>query len=293
MSAGTTLLQLLVAGLGTGSIYGLVALGFNVVFKSTGAMNFAQGEWVMMGGMITAALIGVRVPLGLAALVAIVLVGAIGIVSERLVIRPVRDANPLVITLVTVGLAICSESLVMLALGRQPVGYAGFSHSDVVHLGAVVVQTQTLWIIGISIGFLLLMHVFFEHSTLGMALRATAADLDAASLVGVRVRLMIMLSFGLAALAGCLAGVIVTPLTMTSYDQGAMFGFKGFSAAMLGGIGSLPGAVVGGLVLGMMESLGSFYISSDFKDAISFAVLLVILFLRPAGLLGQAEITKV
>lgn len=289
----TAIAQLLVAGIGTGSIYALIALGFNVVFKSTGAMNFAQGEWVVMGGMISALLFAATSNIGLACLLAVLIVTVVGILSERLVIWPLRRPNTLLITLVSIGLAIFTRSLVMLLLGKQPVGYPGFSRVSTLVLGGVAVQTQTLWIIGLTIAFLIVMHLFFERSILGKALRAAAADRDAAAIVGVRVEMTVMLSFAIAAFAGALAGAIITPLTLSSYDQGAMFGFKGFSAAMLGGVGSLPGAVVGGLALGLLEAFGSFYISSDFKDAIAFAVLLMILFVRPSGLLGRADIVKV
>ena len=289
----TAFLQLLVAGIGTGSIYALIALGFNVVFKSTGAMNFAQGEWVVMGGMISALLFAATSNIGLACVVAVGIVILVGIVSERLVIWPLRRPNTLLITLVSIGLAICTRSLIMLVLGKKPVGYPGFSQVSTLVVGGVAVQTQTLWIIGLTIAFLIAMHLFFERSMLGKALRAAAADRDAAALVGVRVETTVMLSFAIAALAGALAGAIITPLTLSSYDQGAMFGFKGFSAAMLGGVGSLPGAVVGGLALGLLEAFGSFYISSDFKDAIAFTVLLLILFVRPSGLLGRADVVKV
>ena len=293
MDGGSPFLQLLASGLGTGSIYALIALGFNVVFKSTGAMNFAQGEWVVMGGMVSAALIGSVSSVGLACLIAIVLVGLVGILSERLVVWPLRRPNALLITLVSIGLAIVSRSLVMLILGKRPVGYSGFSGETTLSFAGVVIPAQTLWIIGLTLAFLVVMHLFFERSILGKALRAAAADREAAAIVGVKVETTVLISFGIAALAGALAGAIITPLTLSSYDQGAMFGFKGFSAAMLGGIGSLPGAVVGGLALGLLESLGSFYISSDFKDAIAFAVLLLILFVRPSGLLGRAHVEKV
>ena len=293
MQPGSAVVQLLVSGIGTGSIYALIALGFNVVFKSTGAMNFAQGEWVVMGGMTAALLFAAFHTVGLACLAAVLIVTIVGILSERLVIWPLRRPNALLITLVSIGLAICTRSLVMLVLGKKPVGYPGFSQVSTLVVGGVAVQTQTLWIIGLTIAFLIAMHLFFERSMLGKALRAAAADRDAAALVGVRVETTVMLSFAIAALAGALAGAIITPLTLSSYDQGAMFGFKGFSAAMLGGVGSLPGAVVGGLALGLLEAFGSFYISSDFKDAIAFTVLLLILFVRPSGLLGRADVVKV
>ena len=293
MQTGTAVLQLLVSGIGTGSIYALIALGFNVVFKSTGAMNFAQGEWVVMGGMISASLFASTHNIGLACLLAVVIVSLIGILSERLVIWPLRRPTALLITLVSIGLAIFSRSLVMTVLGKSPVGYPGFSKTATLTLAGVTIPTQTLWIIGLTLVFLVAMHFFFERSILGKALRAAAADREAAALVGVRVETTVMLSFAIAAFGGALAGAIITPLTLSSYDQGAMFGFKGFSAAMLGGVGSLPGAVVGGLALGLLEAFGSFYVSSDFKDAIAFAVLLLILFIRPSGILGRADAVKV
>ena len=221
------------------------------------------------------------------------IVTIVGILSERLVIWPLRRPTPLMITLVSIGLGICTRSLVMLVLGKQPVGYPGFSQTATLTWGGVSVQTQTLWIVGLTAAFLLVTHLFFERSIMGKALRAAAADREAAAIVGVRVETTVLLSFSIAAFAGALAGAIITPLTLSSYDQGAMFGFKGFSAAMLGGIGSLPGAVVGGLALGLLEAFGSFYISSDFKDAIAFAVLLLILFVRPSGFLGRADVVKV
>jgi branched-chain amino acid transport system permease protein len=293
MQTGSAVVQLLVSGIGTGSIYALVALGFNVVFKSTGAMNFAQGEWVVMGGMTAALLFAALNTVGLACLAAVLIVTVVGILSERLVIWPLRRPNALLITLVSIGLAICTRSLVMLVLGKKPVGYPGFSSTATLSFGGVTLPTQILWVIGLTLVFLLVLHLFFERSIVGKALRAAAADRDAAAIVGVRVETTVMLSFAIAAFAGALAGVAITPLTLSSYDQGAMFGFKGFSAAMLGGVGSLPGAIVGGLMLGLLEAFGSFYISSDFKDAIAFAVLLLILFARPSGLLGRAEIVKV
>jgi len=293
MHTGSAVIQLLVAGIGTGSIYALIALGFNVVFKSTGAMNFAQGEWVVMGGMTSALLFAATNNILLACLAAVLIIIVVGIVSERLVIWPLRRPNALLITLVSIGLAICTRSLVMLVLGKKPVGYPGFSSTATLEVAGITVQTQTLWIIGVTLVFLIAMHLFFERSIMGKALRAAAADRDAAAIVGVRVETTVMLSFAIAALAGALAGAIITPLTLSSYDQGAMFGFKGFSAAMLGGVGSLPGAIVGGLALGLLEAFGSFYISSDFKDAIAFAVLLLILFVRPSGFLGRADVVKV
>ena len=292
-SMGATALQLALAGIGTGAIYALVALGFNVIFKSTGALNFAQGEWVMLGGMTAAAVVAAHVAVWLACLIAVVIVAAAGLVSERLVVAPLRRPTPMLITLLSIGLALATKSAVMLTLGKDPAGYPGFSGDAVLHFLGASVPAQTLWIVGITLAFLALAHLFFERTILGKSLRAAAADREAASLVGINVQHGVMWSFVIGALAGGVAGTIITPLTFTSYDQGALIGFKGFSAAMLGGVGSLSGALVGGLLLGLLEAFAAGYLSSHFKDAVAFVVLLLILFARPSGLMGQSEPDRV
>jgi branched-chain amino acid transport system permease protein len=195
--------------------------------------------------------------------------------------------------LLTIGLAIATKSIVMLVFGKNPSGYPAFSGETPIRFGGASIHPQSLWIVGITAVVMVSIHLFFEKTLLGRALRATAADRDAARLVGVNVSRMVMWSFGLAALVGAIAGVAITPLIFTDYNAGTMLGFKGFSAAMLGGIGSLYGAVVGGLLLGIAEALSGGLISSEFKDATAFCILLLILFLRPAGLFRQAPATRV
>jgi len=292
-SASATALQLLFAGVGNGAIYALIALGFNVIFKSTGALNFAQGEWVMLGGMIAAAAVAAHADVWLGCLVAVVIVAAVGFLSERLIVAPLKRPTPMLITLLSIGLAISTKSVVMLALGKDPAGYPGFSGDAVLSIFGARVPAQTLWIIGITLAFIVMAHAFFERTILGKSLRAVAADREAASLVGINVRHSVMWSFVIGALAGGIAGTIITPLTFTSYDQGGLIGFKGFSAAMLGGIGNLYGALVGGIVLGLLETMAAGYISSHFKDAVAFIVLLTILFALPSGLLGRSEAERV
>ena len=294
MDLQAQLLQLVIAGLSTGGIYALVAVGFNVIFKATDAINFAQGEWVMMGGVIAATMVMAwQSPILLACIAAVAAVVLVGIISERLTIRPIRTPTPVLITLVSIGLAIATKALVMLTLGKRPMGYAPFSGDTPIQFGGAAIHPQTFWILGVTAAFMLAVHVLFEHTRLGKAMRAAAADPDAAELVGIDVRRATMWSFAIAAGAGAIAGVIVTPLTMTSYDHGTFIGFKGFSAAMLGGIGSLYGAVVGGLLLGVLESLAGGMISSKFKDAMAFVMLLLVLFVRPAGLLGKPDSGRV
>ncbi|RSF01308.1 branched-chain amino acid ABC transporter permease [Achromobacter aegrifaciens] len=294
MDMSAQIIQLLVAGITTGSIYAIVAVGFNVIFKSTDAINFAQGEWVMMGGMVAAACYAVaELPLWLSCLAAVALVALAGGLSERLVIHPLKKPAPLLVTLLSIGLAICTNSLVMLGLGKTPMGYPAFSGDTPVPLAGAQIPPQSFWVMGVALLFMLGTHFFFDRTLLGKTLRATAIDRDAAALVGINVRRSVTVAFVLAALAGGIAGVIIAPLTFTSYDHGTMLGFKGFSAAMLGGLGSLQGALLGGVLLGVIEALGGGLISSQYKDALSFIVLLLVLFYRPQGLLGKAEINKV
>jgi branched-chain amino acid transport system permease protein len=292
-SAGATALQLTFAGIGNGAIYALVALGFNVIFKSTGALNFAQGEWVMLGGMLAAAAVAAHAPIWLGCLAAVAIVAVVGLFSERLIVAPLKQPTPMLITLLSIGLAISTRSAVMLALGKNPAGYPGFSGDAVLDILGARVPAQTIWIIGITVVFLVIAHAFFEWTILGKSLRAAAADREAASLVGIDVRQSVMWSFIIGAVAGGIAGTIITPLTFTSYDQGALVGFKGFSAAMLGGIGNLYGAMVGGIVLGLLEAFAAGYVSSHFKDAVAFLILLLILFALPSGLLGRSTAEKV
>ncbi|HMS78554.1 MAG TPA: branched-chain amino acid ABC transporter permease [Burkholderiaceae bacterium] len=291
---GADLATLVVAGLSTGAIYGLIALGFNVIFKATDAINFAQGEWVMMGGMVAAALYaGGRMPLLAACLGAVALVAVVGLLSDLLVMRRLRAPTPLLITLVSVGLAIATKSLVMLTLGKNPAGLPAFSGEAPLRVGTLSVQPQTLWIVAVTAVVMVGAHLFFARTTIGKAMRASAAQPEAASLVGIDPRASMLLSFGIAAAVGAIAGVIVTPITLTSFDHGTMLGFKGFCAAMFGGLGSLPGAVAGGLVLGVLESVASGAISSAFKDAVAFVVLLGVLFVRPSGLFGRGAIERI
>lgn len=289
-----TLVQLALAGLTIGSIYVIVAVGFNVIYKCTGSINFAQGEYMMMGGMVAAAAYtGGKLPVWLACVLAAVVVTLVGLCSERLTVRSLKNPNPMLLTLISIGVAMCAKSGVMLVLGKNPAGFPAFSGETSILVGGVSIQPQALWVIGVALVFMLAIHLFFEHTLIGKSMRACAADRDAAALVGINVKKSVMWSFALAAFAGGLAGIIITPITFVSYDAGTMLGFKGFSAAMLGGLGSLQGAMVGGLLLGLLESLAGGLLSSQFKDAVSFVCLLLVLFLRPHGLLGKVEITKV
>ncbi len=285
--------QLLLAGLGTGAIYALVALGFNIVFKSTDALNFAQGEWVMMGGMVAATLYLAKLPLVVACLIAISVVTLFAVLCEFLVVRRLPKKTPMTVTVLTIALAIATKSLVMLVLGKNPAGLPEFSGNVVVPGLDVTMQGQVLWILGVAALVLAGTSWFFTRTLLGKSMRAAAAQPEAAALVGISPRLTLSICFAFAAAIGAVAGIIITPLTLTSFDHGTILGFKGFCAAMMGGLGSLPGALVGGLALGIVESLAGGLVSSHFKDALAFAVLLLVLVRWPSGVLGRGHVEKI
>lgn len=294
MDLSGQLIQFLFSGLMTGSIYALVALGFNIIFSATGVINFAQGEFAMLGGMLASVLLtGTGLPLPLVFVLAVAAVTAIGTVMERLAINPVRDADILNLIIITIGASIFLKGGVMVTLGKNPAGLPPFSGEAPIRFLGATFPPQALWILGVALVVVALQHLFFERTVLGKAMQATAIDREAASLLGVRVGRMVMLAFGLGAAVGAVAGIIITPVTLTIYDAGTMLGLKGFSAAVLGGLGSNLGGIVGGLALGLLESFGAGVIASQMKDAIAFFLLLVLLFVRPTGLLGRGEAERV
>ena len=283
------LASLIVSALVTGSIYALVALGFSVLYKSTDAINFAQGEWVMAGGMVAAFFVQTAyLPPLLAAVLALVVVTALGVASEVLSIEPLRDATPLNATMVTIGVAIATKALVTLAIGKQPMGYPSFIAGPPLHVGAFQLERQALVVVVVAAVTLWAAQQFFARTLLGRAMRAAAADPVASTIVGIDPRRTTRAAFAIAAGLGAIAGIIMTPITLTSFNAGTLLGFKGFSAAMLGGLGSLSGAVLGGLILAALEVFAKGYISSSYADGVAFVVLLAVLFVRPAGILGRS-----
>ncbi len=287
-------LQFIITGLTVGSIYALTALGFCVVHNATGIVNFAQTSFIMLGGMF---MITFLQRAGLHVIPAFVLsvctVALVGALLERLAIRPSRSREPIVLIFVTIGLATFLEGASMLAWGKRHMTYPSFSGDDPLHIMGATMMPQSLWIFGITIVTFVLLRLFFRHTLTGKAVRAVCADRRAAALAGINVNRMIMFAFALSGALGAIAGIIITPVTTTSYDSGLMVGLKGFSAAILGGYGRFSGAILGGLILGVLESLSAGYVSSAYKDALAFIILLAVLFIRPTGLLGRGESERV
>jgi branched-chain amino acid transport system permease protein len=284
------LIQFIFAGLTGGAIYALVALGFGVVHNTMGIVNFTQVDFVSLGGMVLySSLFALGLPMPAALLAAVAGVTFIGVAVEVIGIRPSRSQSHLVLIFLTIGLSIILRGLMTIIWGKNQMAVPPLTGESPLHLAGAAILPQTLWILALTATAIVLLVLFFRQTSLGLAMRAVAANEAAAAVVGLKVWQVKAMSFGLAGALGGLAGCLVTPITTLSYDVGVLLGLKGFAAAILGGFGSFPGAILGGLILGLLESLGAAYLSSAYKDVIAFVVLLLVLFIRPRGLLGSED----
>jgi branched-chain amino acid transport system permease protein len=285
--------QFLMSGLTVGAVYALVALGFTLVYNASDVVNFAQGEFVMLGGMVTVFVTAAGVPLPLAALIAVVAAVAVGLLLYWLAIEPARGASAVTLIIVTIGASILLRGAAQILFDKQFHKLPSFSGDTPVNLFGAAVQPQSFWVLGGTAVIVLLLYAFLERTVLGKAVLATAANRLAARLVGINTATVMALAFGGSAAIGAIAGILITPITLTSYDVGTLLALKGFAAAMLGGMGNPLGAVAGGLLLGLLEAFGAGYISSTYKDAFAFIVILVVLFAMPQGLFGRRAVERV
>ncbi|MEJ8835007.1 branched-chain amino acid ABC transporter permease [Ramlibacter sp. AN1133] len=286
-------LQFIASGLTAGAIYALVALGFTIVFNASGAINFAQGEFVMVGGMSAVTFVAAGLSLPVAILLAVAVAIVVGLVVERIAIAPARHAGTVTLIIITIGVSLFLRGLAQLVWGKGVFRLPAFSGEEPIAFGGATLLPQSLWVLGGAAVAVLALRFFYGRTLAGKAMLATSFNRLAAQLVGINTRAVLFASFGLAALLGALGGVLIAPIAFTSYDAGIMLGLKGFAAAMLGGLGSFPGAVLGGLVLGLLEGLGAGFVSSAYKDAIAFVVILAVLFFFPGGFLGARSSDRV
>lgn len=286
-------IQFLVSGLTVGAVYALVALGFTLVYNASEVVNFAQGEFVMLGGMVTVFVYATGVPLPLAALVAVIVSVVLGLALYWLAIAPARGASAVSLIIITIGASILLRGAAQIVFDKQFHKLPAFSGDAPIHILGAAVQPQSFWVIGGAACMVLLLHTFLERTLLGKAVLATAANRFAARLVGINTTTIMALAFGGSAAIGGVAGILITPITLTSYDVGTLLALKGFAAAMLGGMGSPLGAVAGGLMLGLLEAFGAGYLSSTYKDGFAFIVILAVLFAAPQGLFGRRVIERV
>jgi branched-chain amino acid transport system permease protein len=292
-------IQLTLDGLRAGSIYALMAMGFVVVYSVTGIINFAQGEFVMLGAMICLSVNAVELPLppavklAVAIIAGVLLTTLIGIVMERTTIYPARRSSAVTLIIITIGVTITLRAAALLIWGADPHVLPAFStlalEDRIFRFGEVTIAAQSLWIWGTLIVILILLYFFLQRSLIGKALRACAVNRRAAQLMGINPSRMSMLSFALAAALGAVGGIVLGPVTRPIYDMGVTLGLRGFVAAIIGGLVSVPGVVVGGLVLGVVENMAAGVTDPAFKSVVSFIILIAILLFRPQGIIGGGE----
>ena len=286
------LVQFLLSGLTVGAIYALVALGFAIIYNASHVLNFAQGEFVMIGGMAAAGFVEAGLPLPLAALFAVGGAMLVGLALEKLAVEPARGAPVVTLIIITIGASILLRGLATLVWDKKIHSLPAFSGEAPLRLGGATLLPQTLWVLGATVLTVALLWWFFNRTLTGKAILAVSHNRLAAQLMGISVRRVLLVSFGLSAALGALAGVLIAPISFTSWDVGVMLGLKGFAAAILGGMGSGPGAIIGGLALGLIEALGAGYLSSAYKDVFAFVIILAALIFLPDGLAGRRRSTE-
>ncbi|MDH3259305.1 MAG: branched-chain amino acid ABC transporter permease, partial [Deltaproteobacteria bacterium] len=282
--------QYLVAGITYGIIYAIVAIGFNIIYNTTGIINFAQGEFFMLGGM-TAVTMNAFMPLPAAIAVAVIITMIVGAVIEMLFIRWLVNPSVLRMIIITIGLSILIREVALHVWDEKVRALPYFTGTAVsaLSIGGVHISPQVLWVIGICSLMVIVLNFFFSHTLLGKQMRACSSNRNAARLCGISARNMVTLSFVLSAGIGALAGCIVSPITYVQYDSGTGLAIKGFTVAIFGGLGNSMAAVAAGLILGILESLSIWIMPAAYKDVISISILLLILFVRPGGLFGSRE----
>jgi branched-chain amino acid transport system permease protein len=272
--------QLLLPGLTTGCVYGLVALGFVLCANVSGVVNFAQGEYVMLGGVVAAFLVPHGVPLPLAIALAVVVGGCLGALQERLTLAPVRSSPDFIQITITLGVAVVLRGVALITFGKDPLSMPGFSGDGVFEIAGAAVPVQSLWVWGATALMLMGMFGFLMRTNPGRAVRACSINLQAARLMGVDAERLTLLVFAVAGATAALAGAVIAPIVLATWDAGIAYGLKGFVGAILGSFRSPLVAVLGGLGIGVLESFAAGYVSSGYKDAIVYGVLLAYLLVR-------------
>lgn len=278
----------MVGGVTLGAIYGLVALGYSLIYSASGLMTFVQGEYFMLGAFVAYTL---HVLLGAPFLAALPLTLAVmfvlGVLTERLVIGPLqrRGSGVIHIVLVTIGLSILLRNAAMLVWGSEVFSFPSLFGDAPFRLGGLHLVPQNLWIVAVALVSMVLLHLFLHRTRVGSSLRAAAQDGVGASALGIDVPWTVALTWGLSSALAGMAGLLIAPIYGVQYSMGLLIGLKGFAAAVVGGYGSIAGAILGGLFLGLVETLAAGYVSSASKDVIIFALLLLVLFVLPRGFL--------
>ncbi len=280
-------LQLLFTGLGIGAIYALVSLGFVLLIRAASVVNFGQGEFSMLGAYLLVVFFNImQLPYLLGMLLSVVVMAGFGLVFAYVTYWPLRFRGGLPVIISTIGASIFLQNIVLVIYGPSTVPMDPM-FDDGIQVGEVFMDSQYLTILVVATLLVLLQYLIFERTLLGKKLQATSQDKEMASLLGIPVVLMVMITFAYSAAMGGLAGMLVAPILFVSVNMAGIVTLKAFAANIIGGYGSIPGAILGGLALGVVETMGAAYISVPYKDALAFAMLLLFLMLRPQGLFGE------
>ena len=284
----TQWLQLVVSGIVTGAIYALVGLGYVTIYRTSRVVNFAQGSFVMLGALITYSLLSERgFPFWLAGIISVVVVVLIAVAMYFLVIAPIIKVSLVSMILVTIGVSLLLENLALVKWGGYGVGIPAFPGDRTLHLGKLTVQVQNLWVIGVALLLFLGLWLLANRTRVGKQMTATASDPLSAGLAGISTTRMVVLAFAISAAIGAIGGICVGSISPTSYATGGVLGLAGFIAAIVGGWGSSSGAIVGGLTVGLAESLATGFLPGGYRSAVAYVLLIVILYFRPSGILGS------
>lgn len=286
------IIQALVNGVGIGLVYGIVGIGFCVIYNASGIVNFAQGVFVMLGGMLAHTLLTrLGLPLPVAAVLATLIVAAVGVAIQLAVIKPMwdRGATLFAIILATLAVQIVIERITIITLGDQPRTYDNFTPGGPLRLGPIVIDYQLFWVLGCGALMVLLLWLFFTRARVGRALRACSQNAEAAALLGIPVGRMLLLSFALSAGLGAVAGILITPTQYTAYSVDGPFGVNGFIAAIIGGFGSAPGALAGGVLLGAAQAIAVVVFGAGYRNVAALVIMLAMLLLFPSGVFNFAR----
>jgi branched-chain amino acid transport system permease protein len=281
-------LQLLFNGIGVGSIYALVALGFALIYRATNVVNFAQGDFAMLGAFSMVVLaMDLQLPYWLSIVITLALLAGFGALFNLAVYYPLRNRSFLPVIISTIGASILLENGMLVAYGPSPQTLDNMFDLPGLSIDGVFLDPQYIVILVVAVAMVALQYVFFERTLTGKKMQATSQDKEMASLLGIPVATMIMITFMYSATLGGLAGILVAPLLSATVGMGSTIALKAFAASIIGGFGDVKGAIAGGLALGVIETFGGFYISVPYKDAFAFLVLLVFLLVRPQGIFGE------
>lgn len=287
------LLQQIVSGLAMGSIYALVAVGFVLIYKSTEVTNFAQGDIMMVGAFIAFTCINfLHIPFLAAVLFTLIFMFFFGVVVERIVIRPLVGEEAVAIVLATIGLGILIRSIAGMIWGYETYQFKGGITDYPVRLAALSISSVHLWIIGITLLLILGLYFFFSRTKMGISMEATSQNQLAAFLMGIGVNKVFSRIWAISAVVAAVGGILITPIHFLNYNMG-FIGLRAFPAAILGGFGSIPGAILGGVIIGVSESLAGVYLPRGFKDVFAWIILFVVLMIRPKGIFGIQERKRV